>query len=81
MLVDVGGIKHSVESVPYARLIFKLAIRESWDKIYKALKNKGWVDPDLPMCINPAFKEYISIAPAKENELWEYLPFNDMRKK
>ena len=81
MLVDVGGIKHSVESVPYARLIFKLAIRESWDKIYKALENKGWVDPDLTMCINPNLKEYISIAPTKQNELWKYLPSNDMRRK
>ena len=81
MLVDVGGIKHSVESVPYARLIFKLAIREPWDKIYNALKNKGWIDPDLTMCINPNLKEYISIAPTKENELWEYLPPNDMRRK
>ena len=80
MLVDVGSIKHSVESVPYARLIFKLAIREPWDKIYNALKNKGWVDPDLTMCINPNLKEYISVAPAKENELWNYLSPNDMRK-
>ena len=81
MLVDVGGIKHSVESVPYARLIFKLAIREPWAKIYNALKNKGLVDPDLTICINPDLKEYISIAPTKENELWKYLPPNDMRRK
>jgi hypothetical protein len=57
-LIDVGSIVHSVERVPFDRLVLKLAIRESWDKIYTILKEKN-------MIINPC-NEYVSIL--KDND-------------
>lgn len=39
-LVDVGSVLHSVESVPFDRLVLKLAIRESWSQVYSRLKSK-----------------------------------------
>lgn len=33
-LIDVGTIRHRVESIAKNRLVLKLAIREPWDKVY-----------------------------------------------
>ena len=59
-LVDVGHVGHSVESVPYNRLILKFAIREPFSKIYNALETRGFIDKDATREVNPDFETYKS---------------------
>lgn len=42
-LIDVGTKLHSVEPMPYDRLVLKLAIRNPWDEIYFRLKEKNLI--------------------------------------
>lgn len=43
-LIDVGSKRHSVEPANYDRLIFKLAIFDSWVTIYSRLRDKFILD-------------------------------------
>lgn len=38
-LIDVGAVPHSVEPVPYNRLVLKLAIRAPWSTVYRRVRH------------------------------------------
>ena len=59
-LVDVGAVGHSVESVPYERLILKFAIREPYNTIYDALESRGLIDHEKTTKINPSYESWES---------------------
>ena len=66
-LVDVGSVEHSVEKVPYERLILKFAIRELWQDIFDVLESRGVIDEEKTKQTNPDYKNYRSVI-KKEDE-------------
>lgn len=60
ILVDVGAIPHSVETVNYDRLVLKLATREPFNDIMEILDKKGLIDIETTIIHNSNYKNYIS---------------------
>jgi len=67
-LVDVGSVGHSVESVPYERLILKFAIREPWKDIFNAIEKRNLIDIEKTTEVNPKYKEWESVIADRDKE-------------
>ena len=70
-LADVGSVEHSVEKVPYERLILKFAIRELWQDIFDVLESRGLIDEEKTKQINPDYKNYESVIKERDEKYLE----------
>ena len=70
-MADVGSVEHSVEKVPYERLILKFAIRELWQDIFDVLESRGLIDKEKTKQINPDYKNYESVIKERDEKYLE----------